>query len=243
MPGLIRRLALGAAVGMVLFAFVAAPAFATTVTTEPASNRTPTTAVLNGVIDTGGVATAWEFQWGKTVSSERGTPLQQIAAGQGSVSVSWKLTGLAPNTTYHFRVAATTGIGSYYYPLNVAFGQDRTFTTNATGRLLLLRTRLVIRNNFLFLPLRCLSGLSCVGRFTISARAKLKNGKRVSTIVCATGPFNIGKHKSKASKFRVRGGCLALLRSSPNHSHTAKLTSNARTGQHAVIRTVILVLG
>lgn len=242
MHGTLRRLTLGAVSGFVLLAVWAAPALATTVTTEPASNRTATSAVLNGVIDTGNQATAWEFQWGSTTAYGHATPLQQIPAGAGTASVSWKQTGLAPNTTYHFRLVATTGIGTSAYPLNVTFGPDLTFNTATTGRLLLLSARFTVTNNFVSVPVRCLSGVSCVGRFTISTRARLQQSKKFATVICATTFFNIPKHKTKAARARVRGGCLALLRSSPNHAVTAKLTSNLRTGQHALIRTVILVL-
>ena len=239
----IRRLTLGAASGTLLLALTSSPALATTVTTQPASNLTTTTAVVNGVIDTGGVATAWQFQWGKTTVYGTGTPLQQIPEGSGTVSVSLKLTGLAPNTTYHFRLVTTTGTGNQSYPLTPTFGNGQMFTTNATGRLVLLQVRLVIVNNLLTAPLRCVSGLSCAGRFTINAQAKLRKTGASATILCATTSFKIGPHKAATPRASVRHGCLALLASSPRHTHTAKLTSNPRTGQLALIRTVNLVLG
>lgn len=239
----IRRLALVAASGAVIFGLAAAVALATTVSTEPASNKTTGTAVLNGVINTGGVATAWQFQWGKTTKYGKGTPLQQIAAGGGTVPVSATLTGLAPDTTYHFRLVATTGTGTQYYPLTPTFGNDETFTTKATGRMLLQRTRLVIINNFVTVPLRCLSNIKCNGRLTISLRARLAKTHKFARILCATHFYTIKKHKSGKVKIRVRGGCLAVIRHARGHKHTAKLSSNPRTGQHAVIKTVLLVLG
>lgn len=243
MQRITRRLVLAILAGLTLSAFAATPALATTVTTEPASNRTTTTAVLNGVIDTGGVATAWQFQWGRTKSYGHGTPLEQIPAGRGTVPVSWKLQNLSPNTTYHFRLVATTGTGTTNYPLNVTFGGDQTFATKTTGRLVLIRTRLPVVHGFVSVQLRCVSGLSCRGRFTINTRAKLSKSKHFATVLCATTTYTIGQHKTKTINARVRGGCLALLRTSPHQTRTAKLTSNPRTGQHAVIRTVILTLG
>jgi hypothetical protein len=221
----------------------AVPALATTVTTEAASDRTTTTAVLNGVIDTGGVATAWQFQWGKTRSYGRSTPLQQIPAGRGTVSVSGALQDLSPNTTYHFRLVSTTGTGASYYPLNVAFGNDVTFKTNRTGRLLLVGgTHLVVKNSFVSVPLRCQSGLSCQGRFTIGANVKVQHSKKLATVLCATTSFKIGKHGIKTITAKVSSACLALLDKSPHQSHAAKLTSNPRTGQHALIKIVTLAL-
>lgn len=239
----IRRLILAILAGGVLSAFTAAPALATTVTTGPATRVTTTTAVLTGAIDTGGQATAWQFQWGKTAAYGHGSTLQTIPAGNGIVSVSSQAARLSPDTKYYFRLVATTGTGTTYYPLNVTFGNGRTFTTKATGKLLLLSGHLVITNGFLFVPLRCSSDLACTGRFTISTRAKLQHSKALATVLCATTFFNIRKHKTATIKVRARGGCLALLRSSPHQSHTAKLTSNPRTGQKALIKTVVLVLG
>ena len=225
------------------FPLTAAPALATTVTTEPASNRTSISAILNGAIDTGGEATAWEFQWGTTTMDSQHTPIQQIPAGQGTTAVSWKLTNLRPATVYHFRLVASTGQGTVTYPINAIFGSDLTFTTKSTGRLVLVNTRLTVVKNFVSVPLRCLSGLACVGRLTISTRIRINKIKGFATMLCATPFYRIVKHKRATVIDRVRSGCLALLRTSPHQRLTAKLTSNPRTGQHALIKTVSLALG
>jgi hypothetical protein len=240
----IRRLGLVIFSGLALSAFTAAPALATTLTTEPTSHRTATTAVLHGVIDTGGAATAWQFQWGRTKSYGHSTQPEQIPAGGGTVSVSSTLQNLKPNTTYHFRLVATTGTGASYYPLNVTFGNDLTFKTNRTGRLLLAGgTRLTVKNGAVSVPLRCRSGLSCQGRFTIGTNVRVKHSKKLATVRCVTAAsYNIAKHGTKTISAKVSGACLALLRGLPNQSHTAKLTSNPRTGQHALIKFVTLVL-
>lgn len=239
----IGRLGLGIATGLAFFAFSAASALATTVTTEPASQVTTTTAVLNGSINTGGVATAWQFQWGSTTKYGHGTPLEQIPAGNGTVPVAWQLSNLKPNTTYHFRLVATTGTGSSYYPLNPVFGRDMTFTTKPTGRMFLLRHRLIVRNNFVTVPLFCASGLTCHGRFTISTLGRIQGTRTFANVLCATTFFTIPAHRTGNVRVRVRPGCLALLNGSPSHSVPAKLTSNPRTGQKALITRVILALG
>lgn len=240
----VSRLAVAIVSGLALFVLSAAPALATTVTTEPASNRTTTSAVVHGLIDTGGEPTAWEFQWGRTTLYGQHTPLQQIPGGQGTVSVSATLTHLAPDTTYHFRLVATTGQGSVAYPLNVAFGNDVTFTTKATGTLLLLHSRLVITNKFVSVALRCLSGRSCTSPLTISTRPRLQNGKPSTNVLCATTFFTIGAHRTGTVRARVRNGCLALLRRSPQQSRHANLTSHPLTGQKGpMAKVVVLVLG
>jgi hypothetical protein len=239
----IGRLGLGIVVGLALFACSAAPAFATTVTTQPASQVTTSTAGLNGVINTGAVATAWQFQWGTTTQYGKTTPLQQIPAGNGSVPVSAHLTDLIPNTTYHFRLVATTGAGTGYYPLNPFFGQDLSFTTRPTGTLGLLRHRLIVRSNFVSVLLRCASDLTCHGRFTISTLARIQGTNAFANVLCATTFFTIPANQDGNVRVRVRHGCLALLHTFRSHSVIAKLTSNPRTGQQALITKLTLVLG
>lgn len=243
MQRIIVRLGVGVVAGLALLAFSAAPALATTVTTEPASNVSTTAAVLNGAIDTGGAATAWQFQWGTTSKYGHGTPLQQIPAGNDVVPVSWQLTDLRPNTKYHFRLVATTGTGSRYYPLNPFFGRDMTFKTKATGKLLLLRHRLIVTNNFVSVPLFCQSGLTCHGRFTIGTLGRIQGTNTFANVLCATTFFTIPADRKGTIRVRVRHGCLALLNSSPSRSVIAKLTSNPRTGQKALITKVVLALG
>ncbi len=243
MRRIIGRLSVGVLTSAAISAFAAAPTMATTVTTGPATNVTETTAILQGAINTGTVATAWQFQWGTTTTYGRSTPPQQIAAGNGTVPVSSTLTGLKPNTKYHFRLAATTGTGTSYYPLNVTFGHDLTLTTKATGRVLLVRSRLVVTSNFLSVLLRCASGLKCHGRFTISARARIQNTHAFATVLCATKFYTVRAHRVGTTRVKVRHACLELLRGSPDHTVTAKLTSNPRTGQKALIAKVKLVLG
>ncbi len=239
----IGRLGLGIVLGLAFFAVSAAPALAATVTTEPATQVRTTSATLNGVIDTGGVATVWQFQWGTTTKYGRSTPLQQIPAGNGTAPVAWPVNNLIPNTTYHFRLVASTGSGATYYPLTPVFGRDMRFKTTATGRLVLLSHRLIVTNNFLSVPLLCMSGLQCHGRFTISAAGRIQGTHELANVLCATTFFTIPAHRKGNVRVRVRRGCLALLNNSPSHSVLAKLTSNPRTGQKALITIVSLALG
>lgn len=235
----IGRLRLGVVAGVAVFAFAVAPAMAaTTVTTGSATNVKTTTVVLHATIDTGGDATAWEFQLGTTKNYGRNTPIQQISSGQGIVNVTWTVRNLSPNTRYHFRIAATTSTGEPYYLLNVFFGNDATFTTNTTGRLLLVHKTLSVVNGKIFVPLRCDSALACSGRFTISTRGS----KRLATVVCATRLFTIRAHKTSTLTARARGMCLGLLNASPTHTIKGTLTSHPRTGQRAIVRQVILAL-
>lgn len=99
---------------------------APTVVTNAATNVAQTTATLNGSVNPEGVNTQVFFDWGTTTSygnTVAATPAS-LTAGYNSSSVSAGLTGLTPNTTYHFRVRAVNNSGT-------TNGNDLTFTTLA----------------------------------------------------------------------------------------------------------------
>lgn len=95
-----------------------------TVTTNAAINVSTTTATLNGSLDNLGTTLSVDvsFEWGTSTSYGTNTTLSTMVS-TGSFSAN--LNGLSPSTTYHFRAKAE-GTGTSY-------GDDRTFTTSATG--------------------------------------------------------------------------------------------------------------
>jgi hypothetical protein len=108
---------------------------ATTFTTDPAgpivapvahAEAQTTSATLVGRVTANGQATSYRFEWGPSASYGNSTPAPNGSAGSGtdSVPVAATLSGLAPNTTYHFRLLATNGSGT-------ATGADHSFVTDA----------------------------------------------------------------------------------------------------------------
>jgi hypothetical protein len=98
-----------------------------TVVTGAASPIGKTTATLNGTVNpNGGNVTACTFEYGLTTGYGQTAPCVPASPGAGTspVPVSAEVTGLSPNTLYHFRLAATNTSGS-------ANGNDATFTTEA----------------------------------------------------------------------------------------------------------------
>jgi hypothetical protein len=86
-----------------------------------------TTAGLEARIDPGNVTTSYHFEWGETDSYGRRTPSVDATISGDVQEVRQSLSGLAPDTTYHFRVVAFNATG----PVE---GPDRAFTTlNARG--------------------------------------------------------------------------------------------------------------
>jgi hypothetical protein len=104
-----------------------APAAATAaekplVTTGGAANLTPTSALVNGTVNPRGAETTYFFRFGTTRSYGAQTPTQSAGAGTGVRRIAAGLAGLAPATTYHYRLVARNAEG-------VTRGADRTFKT------------------------------------------------------------------------------------------------------------------
>jgi hypothetical protein len=240
-----QRLARAFGATAVLTALAAGTALAATTTTaattEPASSVTASKAVLNGVVDRAGNASTWHFAYGTTTAYGRTTPDQTLSAGTASVPVKAQLVGLTPDSVYHYRLVVTTGSGS---GANTTYGNDQTFRTRSTGRLLLDQTLLQVTRGVIHVRFTCSSTLGCRAKFSVTFRARLAKTHRLATIVAATTKkfFTIRARASTTVTVRLRSAATALLRQAKNHRLVGKLTSNPVTGQHAVILHVILVL-
>jgi hypothetical protein len=113
----------------VLLVALAIPASASAATptaaTGPAKNPTQSSVVLNGTVNPKGEATTYYFQYGTTTAYGSQTPTQgPTAAVSTNQPASANVDGLAPNTTYHFRLVAVNASGT-------ANGKDAKFTTTA----------------------------------------------------------------------------------------------------------------
>lgn len=94
-----------------------------TVTGGTISNLTADSATLNAQVKPGFRATSYHFEYGRASAYGSSTPESGAIGTDNSIHpASASISGLAPNTTYHFRVVATNEIGS-------ADGSDGTFTT------------------------------------------------------------------------------------------------------------------
>ncbi|HKO38252.1 MAG TPA: hypothetical protein VJU14_07790, partial [Solirubrobacterales bacterium] len=108
----------------------AGPESFTTLTTAPQILGTEVTpyskeASLRAQVDPGGLDTIYHFEYGPTASYGQSTPERTLAADEGSVSIAASLPGLAPTSTYHFKVVVSNSLGS-------SESGDLTFTTVAS---------------------------------------------------------------------------------------------------------------
>ena len=94
------------------------------VTTGSATNITSGSATIQGTVRPNSANTTYYFEWGTTTAYGTRNPLIPASAGHGTsdVAVSANLTGLTPNTPYHYRLVAENSEGT-------TNGSDATLTT------------------------------------------------------------------------------------------------------------------
>lgn len=99
-------------------------ATAPTVVTTAATSITGTGATLNGTVNANGASTTVTFQYGLTTAyGSTITAVQSPVSGNTTTPVSGAITGLIPNTIYHFRAVGVNSEGT-------TNGNDMTFTTS-----------------------------------------------------------------------------------------------------------------
>ena len=94
-----------------------------TVTTELVTSVTSRSATLNGTVNPNGAETSYYFEYGTTSRYGLTTTITSGGSGTSNVSANAHLTGLSPNSTYHYRLAAYNSSGT-------AYGADQTLTTS-----------------------------------------------------------------------------------------------------------------
>lgn len=92
------------------------------VITELAAPVSEHEATLRGTVNPNGKGTEYFFKWGATEAYGEKTNLTSAGAGLEGVPASSVLSGLAPATTYHFKLVAKNEKGTVE-------GSDQTFTT------------------------------------------------------------------------------------------------------------------
>jgi phosphodiesterase/alkaline phosphatase D-like protein len=94
-----------------------------TAVTGAAAQITAATAVLNGTVNANGQASTYVFQYGPTISYGSQTATTSAGSGTTATAEHATLSGLVSNSTYHFRIVATS-------PAGTTAGTDATFTTS-----------------------------------------------------------------------------------------------------------------
>jgi hypothetical protein len=95
---------------------------APTATTEGNSSVTYSSAILYGSVNARGLSTSYDFQYGTSSAYGAQTPLAPAGNGTIAIKLSASVSGLQPDTTYHYRIVAVNSAGT-------TDGMGRTFTT------------------------------------------------------------------------------------------------------------------
>ena len=96
--------------------------------TQPASEVGDTSATLSATVNPFGTPTEYWFQYGPTTSYGSQTPRRDGGAGSASSFRSERVTGLSPDTLYHYRACYSNATKS-------DCGNDLTFRTGSAGML------------------------------------------------------------------------------------------------------------
>jgi phosphodiesterase/alkaline phosphatase D-like protein len=94
-------------------------------TTGGPSGVSATSATVAGTVNPQGQDTHYYFEYGTSTAYGAKTASTDAGSGVANVSVSAAISGLSPNTTYHYQLVATNTLGI------TAAGGDKTFTTGA----------------------------------------------------------------------------------------------------------------
>jgi hypothetical protein len=95
---------------------------APTVTPKDATQVGADRATFNALVNPQGRSTTWYFEYGTTTAYGTQTSSSAIGNGTRTMAVSFQVVGLAPATTYHYRVVAVSRGGT-------TRGDDRSFAT------------------------------------------------------------------------------------------------------------------
>lgn len=197
------------------------------VTTGDATSLTQTGATLGGTVNAQGATTTCVIEYGTTTSYGSSAPCSPTPSGGSAVAVSAAVTGLAPGTTYHFRVTARNDGGT-------TSGADKTFTTSsppppadATLKLLGSKT-LTVTGGRVALKLSCTgaAGATCSGRVTLTTKTKQRGKTKTITIGSATVSLRAGGTKTVSVKLSAAGK--RLLAKSKHHKLKATLAGPSR---------------
>jgi hypothetical protein len=149
------------------------------VVTGAAIRVAASTATLKGLVNSEGLTTTWDFQYGTTTNYGLTSPMNTLPAGPNDANASATVSNLAPNTTYDYRLVATSSAGTVQ-GVNEQFVTGRTVSINASSPTLVYGQSVLLSG-------KVASGLAGV-KVTVVAKP---NGQTsfsgVATILTGTG--------------------------------------------------------
>lgn len=205
-------------------------------TTGGASSITGVSAKLAGTANPDGLPTTYRFQFGKTTAYGSQTPGVGIGSGTAGVPAHATLTGLEPNTTYHYRLVVTNGDGT-------AFGADRTFKTLSvtatppfTGAPIVSK-KAEVKKKKAKIKVACpaLAVTPCKGTLKLMVKVKKKGKKKTLRLGKATFTIAAGQTRTVTLKVSKKG--LKLLKKRKKLKASARTRATDARGGTPVVKT------
>jgi hypothetical protein len=168
------------------------------VVTDDATAVLATSARLNGKVDPHGCPTTYQFEYGTTTAYGRLTQAVEAGSGTRSVLALADISGLTPDTVYHFRLVASSGAG------RAAGHDERVRTPSAASSVDIASHRASVGRGFVArVRLRCaLGSLPCQGSLTIRLKHRLIGRQRYLLAANAEGVVSV--HLNRPGRMAMR---------------------------------------
>jgi hypothetical protein len=186
---------------------------APTVATGHARDVTQTSATLSGTVNPQGESTSYVFDYGTSTAYGSQTAVASAGAGTKAISVTQSLTGLAPGTTYHYRLAATNANGT-------TTGHDVSFKTAGVPAAI---TVAAVPTTITFGQLTSLSG-----------RVLPPRPSHV-TATLQSAPSAVGPWSTDATAVTTSSGAYSFPRQAPSSNTYYRVLSDGATSPAAFV--------
>ncbi len=210
------------------------------VATGAATAITARGATLNGTVRPGGATTTYRFAYGLTASYGRSTTAGTLPAGESTLPVSARLSGLVPNRTYHYRVTATSSAGS-------ATGADRSFKTKSipfAGAFAPVQADAVTLAGVTHVSIACPAGtyLSCTGSFSLRFPMSASRAGHTAATRIGGAAFRMGSGRRVRPRILLTRHGRVLLSGRHTLRVTAVVASRDGSGTATTRRTAITLV-
>jgi hypothetical protein len=200
------------------------------VTTGPATGLTLSGATLNGTINPQGHASTYHFEYGKTTSYGSSSSTQSVGATPGNDAVSAAITGLQAGQTYHFRLVASTPVGTIP-------GADQTFTVPTATLVFVGRVKAKSKGVTFSVVCRSVTGAACLGLGQVTTLEHLV-GKQVVAVTAASKRHHKKRVVIGSKKFPVSAGGMVKITVRLNATGRRLLKSFGRVPTTVIVTTL-----
>jgi hypothetical protein len=180
-----------------------------TVGTGGASRVRSTSLVVNGTVNPRGEQTTYFFQYGTSATYQKQTSPASAGSGTSDVGVNALIGGLSPNTTYHYRLVASSAGGTSY-------GGDNTVVVGRASHVAFLgREGFVSPGRVIGVEAGCFDGVTkCTGHVAL-----IHNGT-----VIGQRNFNIAANSGGFQNMQITTQGMQTLRSYNHVFHLLPVT-------------------